>query len=122
MTKEKDHREWFNYVIRSVNYIAFYDSAFKTMMTTIHDPIIKEHTYFNRAKRPGASLKYFKVIKFIESPSINSIEPIEPIEPIELPMGPIEPIKPPMEPSMEPIPSAGQICTRKDFMSWHSYF
>ena len=68
MIKEKDHREWFNYIIRTVNYIGFYDMALRAMMTTVYDPTVKEYTYINRVKRSGASLKYLKAV---ESPSIN---------------------------------------------------
>jgi hypothetical protein len=60
MMKQNDHGEWFNYVISSVNYIAFYDIALKVMMITIHDPTIKEYAYFDVIKRPKASLKYAK--------------------------------------------------------------
>jgi Transposase IS4 len=58
MTKEKDHGGWFNYVVSSVNCIAFCDSASKAMMTTVHDPTVEEHAYFDAVKRPGASLEY----------------------------------------------------------------
>ena len=58
MTKQNDHGEWFNYVIGSVNYIAFCDSASKAMMTTVHDLTAKNYVYFDAIKRPGASLKY----------------------------------------------------------------
>ena len=57
MTKQNDHGEWFNYVVNNVNYIAFCDLAFKIMMITVHDPTMEEYTYFDRIKRPGASLK-----------------------------------------------------------------
>ncbi len=57
MTKQNNHGEWFNYVVGSVNCIAFCDSASKAMMTTVHDPTMEEYTYFDRIKRPGASLK-----------------------------------------------------------------
>ena len=60
MIKKKDHGEWFNYVIKNVNYIAFYDMASKSMMTAVYDPIVEEYTYFSTIKRPGASLKYVK--------------------------------------------------------------
>jgi len=60
MTKQNNHGEWFNYVIGSVNCIAFCDMASKAMMTTVYDPTIEEYAYFNAAKRPGASLKYAK--------------------------------------------------------------
>jgi hypothetical protein len=56
--KEKNYREWFNYVISSVNCVAFCDSASKAMMTTVHNPTAEEYAYFNAVKRPGASLKY----------------------------------------------------------------
>jgi hypothetical protein len=69
MTKEKDHKEWFNYVISSVNYIAFCDSALKAIMTTVHDSTVKDYTYFNAVKRPGASLKYPKQVESIKSTS-----------------------------------------------------
>jgi Transposase IS4 len=46
MTKEKDHGEWFNYVVGSVNCIVFCDSASKAMMTTVHDPTVEEYAYF----------------------------------------------------------------------------
>ncbi len=58
MTKQNDHGEWFNYVVGSVNCIAFCDSASKAMMTTVHDPTMKEYTYFDGKKRPGASRKF----------------------------------------------------------------
>jgi hypothetical protein len=58
MTKEKDYKEWFNYVISSVNCIAFCDSASKVIMTTVYNSTVKEYVYFNAVKRPGASLKY----------------------------------------------------------------
>ena len=32
------------------------------MMTTAHDPIVKEYTYFNHIKRPAASLKNVKCV------------------------------------------------------------
>ena len=60
MTKQNNHREWFNYVISSVNCIAFCDMASKAIMTTVYDPTIEEYAFFNAAKRPGASLKYAK--------------------------------------------------------------
>jgi len=60
MTKQNDHGEWFNYVIGSVNCIAFCDSASKAMMTTVHDPTVEEYAYFAAVKRPGASFKYAK--------------------------------------------------------------
>jgi Transposase IS4 len=69
MTKEKDHGEWFNYVVSSVNCVAFCDSASKAMMTTVHDPTAEEYAYFNAVKRPGASLKYS-----IPTPATQSTE------------------------------------------------
>jgi Transposase IS4 len=69
MTKEKDHGEWFNYVVGSVNCIAFCDSASKAMMTTVHDPTVEEYAYFDAVKRPGASLKYS-----IPSPATQAAE------------------------------------------------
>jgi Transposase IS4 len=69
MTKEKDHGEWFNYVVGSVNCIAFCDSASKAMMTTVHDPTVEDYTYFDAAKRPGASLKYSKQVESTKSTS-----------------------------------------------------
>jgi hypothetical protein len=69
MTKEKNYREWFNYVISSINYVVFYNSASKAMMTTVHDPTAEEYAYFNAVKRPGASLKYL-----IPTPATQSTE------------------------------------------------
>ncbi|ERF72396.1 hypothetical protein EPUS_07558 [Endocarpon pusillum Z07020] len=88
MTKQNDYGEWFNYVVGSVNCIAFCDSASKAMMTTIHDPTMEEYTYFKRIKRPKASLKYAvdaetanaansaNAMKFVcPAPSTNSTPP-----------------------------------------------
>jgi hypothetical protein len=36
--------------------------ASNSMMTTVHDPIAEEYAYFDRVKRPGASLKYAKQV------------------------------------------------------------
>jgi Transposase IS4 len=69
MTKQKDHGEWFNYVIESVNCIAFCDMASKAMMTTIHDPTTEEYAYFDARKRPGASLKYAIAAESVEDSS-----------------------------------------------------
>ena len=80
MAKEKDYREWFNYIIKSVNSIVFYDLAFKVMMTTVYDPIIEEYIYFNRVKRPSASLKYLKAAESANSSFINFIKSLEPME------------------------------------------
>ena len=80
MTKEKDHGEWFNYVVGTVNCIGFCDMAPRAMMTTVHDPTVKEYIYIDRVKRSGASLKYSKAV---ESPSMNSTQSAEPAEPAE---------------------------------------
>lgn len=81
MTKQNDHDEWFNYVVGSVNYIAFCDSASKTMVTTVHDPTIEEYAYFDATKRPDASLKYAKPASSLESTeSTNSTSSAPSIE------------------------------------------
>jgi hypothetical protein len=72
MTKQNDHSKWFNYVVSSVNCIAFCDSASKAMMTTVHDPTIKEYAYFDAAKRPNASLKYTKPISSFKSTELTN--------------------------------------------------
>jgi hypothetical protein len=58
MIKKKNYKEWFNYVISSINCITFYDSASKVIMTIVHNSTVKEYVYFNAVKQPGASLKY----------------------------------------------------------------
>jgi hypothetical protein len=60
MMKQNDYDKWFNYIINSVNCIAFCDSASKAIITTIYDPTIEEYDYFDAMKRPSASLKYAK--------------------------------------------------------------
>ena len=70
MIKKKNHREWFNYVIKTVNYIGFYNMALRAMMTTVYNPTVKEYIYINRVKQSGA---FFNYLKAVESPSINSI-------------------------------------------------
>ena len=72
MTKEKDYREWFNYVIGNVNCIAFCDMASKSMITTVHDPTVEEYTFFSAAKRPNASFKYGKQISAPSAPSSST--------------------------------------------------
>ncbi len=69
MTKQNNHGEWFNYVVDSVNCIAFCDSASKAMMTTVHDPTVEEYAYFDAVRRPGASLKHAKSIEPINNGS-----------------------------------------------------
>jgi Transposase IS4 len=60
LRKQNDHGAWYNYVVESVNCIAFCDMASNSMMTTVHDPTVEEYTYFDRIKRPGASLRNVK--------------------------------------------------------------
>jgi Transposase IS4 len=60
LRKQNDHGTWYNYVVKSLNCIAFCDMASNSMMTTVHDPTVEEYAYFDRIKRPGASLKYAK--------------------------------------------------------------
>jgi hypothetical protein len=67
MTKQNDHGEWFNWVVGSVNCIAFCDSASNAMMTTVHDPTVEEYTYFEAVKRSNASLKYAKFADSLSS-------------------------------------------------------
>ena len=67
MTKQNDHREWFNWVVGNVNCIAFCDSASKAMMTTVYDPLVDEYAYFDAIKRCGASLKYAKFAESLDA-------------------------------------------------------
>ena len=69
ITKQKDYKEWFNYVIESVNCIAFYDIASKAIITTIHNPTTEKYAYFNARKRPRASLKYTIAAESVEDSS-----------------------------------------------------
>jgi Transposase IS4 len=62
MIKQNDHEDWYNYVVGNVNCIGFYDMAASSMMTTVHDPITEEYTFFDRVKRPEASLKNAKPV------------------------------------------------------------
>lgn len=71
MSKQNDHGEWFNYVVGSVNCIAFCDSASKAMMTTVHDLTAEEYVYFDAVKRPGASFKYAKPAEAVEQSPIS---------------------------------------------------
>ena len=68
MTKQNDHKKWFNYVVNNVNCITFYDSVSKIMMTTIHDSITEKYTYFNEKKRFKVSRKFIvdtETVKFV---------------------------------------------------------
>lgn len=59
-TKQNNHGDWYNYVIDSVNCVGFCDMATAWLMTTVHDPYTEEYVYFDRVKRPGATLKNAK--------------------------------------------------------------
>lgn len=66
MTKQNDHGKWFNYVVSSINCIAFCNSASKAMMTTVYNSTAEEYTYFDAVKRPDTSLKYIQPIEISE--------------------------------------------------------
>jgi hypothetical protein len=57
LQKEKHHGEWFNYIIGSVDCLAFYDKAVTLFMTTVYDPTEDEYVYFNAVKRPSVKDK-----------------------------------------------------------------